>query len=462
MIRFVARSILVLALVCCSQAASSQTRPANDRLVILVSVDGLASYYMDDPKARMPAMRKLAREGAVVGRMKCSFPTVTWANHTTLATGVEPGRHGVIGNSYFDRDTRKTVPFIPDPLFDKDEIVKVPAIYDLAYQAGLKTAGVIWPASRNAKTLNWQLPDVFEQDLFEKYSTPALLAELRAKGIPYEKQMAWCKAGDAGKPMRDWMYTTIARHIILTHRPNLLLLHLVTVDALEHSTGRQTPEAYWAVNDSDNRVRDLVDAVEAAGLKDKTTFIVTSDHGFITYTNQINPNVLLRKEGLLTVQGSTVQPQKAYCLSQGGGAFLYVLDQANRSAMVARLMPKLAALEGVEAVIESKDFGSVGHLHPDLDPRTPDIMLSAKDGYSFGGAATGDLETTPINPPKGAHGYLPTHPLMYGAFVASGAGIKKGARLSEMSNTDVAPTIAALLGLDMKNVDGRVLTEILE
>lgn len=462
MIRLLTLPLALFGLTFCSLAPSSQAQPAKDRLVILISVDGLASYYMDDPKAHMPTIRKLAREGAVAGRMKCSFPTVTWANHTTLVTGVEPGRHGVIGNSYFERETGKTIPFIPDPLFDKDQIVKVPTIYDLAYQAGLKTAGVIWPASRNAKTLNWQVPDVFEQDLFEKYSTPSLLAELRAKGIPYEKQMAWCKAGDAGKPMRDWMYALISRHIVITHRPNLLLLHLVTVDAFEHSTGRQTAEAYWAVNDSDNRVRDVVDAVETAGLNEKTTFIITSDHGFITYTNQINPNVLLRKEGLLTVAGSTVKPQKAYCLSQGGGAFLYVLDKPNRSEIIARLLPKLAALEGVEAVIEAKNFGKVGHVHPDMDPRTPDIMLSAKDGYSFGGTATGDLEVTPVTPPKGSHGYLPTHPLMYGAFVASGAGIKTGAMISEMSNLDVAPTIAALLGMEMKNADGRLLKEILK
>ncbi|MGY8675756.1 MAG: hypothetical protein ACKVHO_24555, partial [Verrucomicrobiia bacterium] len=57
--------------------------------------------------------------------------------------------------------------------------------------------------------------------------------------------------------------------------------------------------------------------------------------------------------------------------------------------------------------------------------------------------------------------YLPTHPLMYAGFVISGAGIKQGVVLDEISNMDVAPTIASLLGVKMKNVDGRVLREIL-
>src|SRR3954471_11297697 len=103
----------------------------NDRHVILISVDGLAHYYFDDPKAPMPTIRKLAAEGARAKRMKTSLPTNTWPNHTTLVTGVQPGKHGVIGNDYFDRVQQKSIPYIPDPIFNKDEIVKVPTIYDV-------------------------------------------------------------------------------------------------------------------------------------------------------------------------------------------------------------------------------------------------------------------------------------------------------------------------------------------
>lgn len=432
-----------------------------DRHVILVSVDGLASHYFDDPKAHMPTIRALAAKGARAKRMKCSFPSVTWPNHTTLVTGVEPGRHGVIANNYYDRKTRKSVPFIPDPLFDKHEIVKVPTVYDVAHQAGLKTAGVIWPATRNAATLDWQLPDVFDQKIFEDSATPSLLRELKAKGIPYEKQMEWCKAGNAGKAQRDWMYTRIAEHLLTTHKPNFLAIHLVTVDSFEHSTGRNSPEVYWACNDSDNRVREIIEATKAAGIYENTTFVIAADHGFITYTNQIKPNVVLKKRGLLKSAGPRIVEQKAYCLAQGGAAMIYILDQANRAAIAKQLRDEFAGLEGVAAVIEPKDFASVGQLTPAQDPRSPDLFLSAKNGYSFSGSANGDSPITATSGPRGSHGYLPTHPLMYASFVISGAGIKQGVVLDEISNMDVAPTIASLLGVKMKNVDGRVLREIL-
>lgn len=430
--------------------------------VILISVDGLASYYFDDPKADLPTIRWMAKNGARAERMEASFPTVTWPNHTTLVTGVEPGKHGVIGNSYYDRAQGKNISLLPDPLFDKEEIVKVPTIYDVAHQAGFKTAGVSWPASRNAKYLDWQLPDVGEQSLWEKYGTQSLFPELKAKGIPYEKQMEWAKAGILGKPMRDWMYTRICEHILEAHQPNVLLLHLVTEDGFEHSYGRSTPEAYWAGNDSDRRIGELVDFVKKSGMADRTTFFVTSDHGFISYTNNINLNVLLQKEGLVKVAGNRIVESKVHFLSQGGSGFLYIKDGEDKAAIIKKLMPKLKAVEGMEVVIGPKDFAKAGHLLPAKNANEPDMMVAATDGYAFSDSAAPKDLITPVGSVKGTHGYYHKNPQMYATFVAWGAAIKPGVTLKEVRNVDVAPTMAAVLGLKMKNVDGRVLKEILK
>ncbi len=442
-------------------ATFAKAEPRSDRYVILVSIDGLADYYFDDPKADMPTIRALAERGARAQRMECSYPTVTWPNHTTLVTGVHAGRHGVIGNNYFDRESLKTIPLIPDPLFDKSEIVTSPTIYDVAHEAGLKTAGVCWPASRNAATLDWQVPDVFDQKIFEESSTPSLLAELKEKNIPYWKQNEWCKAGNPGKPMRDWMYTNIAEHLIMTHQPNLLVLHLVSVDALEHATGRQSEEVYWAIADSDRCVRELIDATEAAGIQEQTAFFICADHGFITYTKNILPNVVLRQEGFREGQGLRLK-QQAFALAQGGGCFVYILDEENRDEIRETLLKRFADVEGVETVIGPDDFAKFGHRLPEEDPREPDLMLSAADGYSFSGGDSGDEIVTETDGTKGSHGYSPFHELMGANFVAAGAGIKPGVVLDKISNTDVSPTIAALLGVEMKDVEGRVLDEILE
>src|ERR1041385_2182800 len=95
----------------------------SDRIVVMISVDGLAADYRDDPKAEMPTIRALAKEGARARSMRAVTPTVTWPNHTTLVTGVMPARHGVVGNNYFDRASGKKGTLISDPIYDKEEIV---------------------------------------------------------------------------------------------------------------------------------------------------------------------------------------------------------------------------------------------------------------------------------------------------------------------------------------------------
>ncbi len=89
------------------------------------------------------------------------------------------------------------------------------------------------------------------------------------------------------------------------------------------------------------------------------------------------------------------------------------------------------------------------------------LFLTAKEGYAFAGGAG---EQVVIDAPEGslgAHGYVSSDPDLQSLFIASGRGIKPGVILPTVANVDIAPTAARLLGLEMKDVDGKVLTDIL-
>jgi predicted AlkP superfamily pyrophosphatase or phosphodiesterase len=425
--------------------------PHSDRCVVLVSVDGLANFYLDDPKADMPTLRKLAREGARAQGMVCSFPTVTWPNHTTLVTGATPAKHGVIGNNYLDRKSATPVPFIPDPLFDKDQIVKVPTIYDVAHRAGLVTAGIIWPASRNARTLDWTVPDMFGKEAWPKYGTQIWLEELRQDGLPVDEHGAW--TGESGGGVkRDWLYTRMARHLFQKHPPNLLVIHLVEVDHVEHKHGPRSTEAYWSVSYADDRLRDIVEAIKLSPHADKTTLVVASDHGFFPISKDIRPNVLLKQEGLISKD-----KKQAYCLSQGGGCMVYVLDDNHREQTIEKLRKKLAKIEGIQAVLGKEEYTKLGQPTPAEDPHAPDLWLAAKSGYSFTNSDSGDETVVPRKTPGGTHGYLPDQPDMLATLVISGYGIKPGTNLGKIQSLDVAPTMARLLGVELPTAQGKPL-----
>jgi predicted AlkP superfamily pyrophosphatase or phosphodiesterase len=456
-ISFVALGLSVIGCICPADTAADEAK--KDHCVILISLDGLAGFYLDDPTAELPTLRKLAAEGARAEGMVCSFPTVTWPNHTTLVTGVKPGKHGVIGNSYLDRTTAESVGLILDPVFDMDQVVKVPTIFDVAHRAGLKTAGIIWPSTRNAKSLDLTVPDMRSDDEWQKYGTASWLAELKAEGIPVDKHGAWFKDSAAGGPKRDWLYTRMAVQALERHAPNLLLLHLIEVDHVEHATGPQSPEAYWAVKYADDRLRDVVEAVKRSSMADRTTIIVTSDHGFFPIEREIRLNVLFKQEGLLGDD-----KKAAMSVANGGGSMAYVLDDAKRPELVKQLREKIAALDGVDAVFAPDDETArdLGLSQWKDDPRAPDLWVSAKKGYSFSDSREGTSPVVPRATKGGTHGYLPDQPDLLGTLVMWGHGVKPGAKLGKISNCDVAPTMAKLLGVELKNVDGRVLGEALK
>jgi predicted AlkP superfamily pyrophosphatase or phosphodiesterase len=446
---FVSSIVLVFQI---STSAASASEPDNNRIVVMMSIDGLAAFYLDDPKAEMPTIRMLASEGARAKMMKASTPTVTWPNHTTLVTGDNPARHGVVGNNYYNRETGKKVTLISDPVFDKDQIVKVPTIYDVAKDDGLKTAAVLWPATRNARSLDWTTPDVASEDLRKKYTTPALIEDMNHAGINiFEKPT---------EGSMDDTYTKAFNLILHEHRPNLALLHVAFVDHTQHLYGPRTPEAYAAIKAADGQVRMVWDELQK-DFPGTATLIIVSDHGFSAIKRTILPNVILRKAGLeSTAKDSGDWP--VHVIVQGGALMVYVRDEAKRDEVLGKVRKAFAGIEGISKMVSADKFKAYGVANPKDDPHAPDLWLFADEGYAFGDTAAGSLPFSEKPERKGTHGHDSSLPDLHATFVAWGDGIKPGVKLGEISNIDVAPTIAKLLGIKFANVDGKPLRAILK
>ncbi len=453
-------ALLALAAAGCRFPPSTRAGPA--RHVVIVSIDGFASYYLNDPRADLPNLRRLAREGAYAHRMVTSFPSLTWTCHTTLVTGVTPARHGVIANRFFDRKTGAEVAFIGDSVFTKDEAVRSPTIYDAAHAAGLKTASVIWPATAGAATLDWAIPDSDREEVHQKHTTPGLAEELDRAGLPIGQlgRWGWEHIHSAA---RDDLYARIAAYLLEAHEPNLLLVHIITPDGVEHDHGPQSPEAYWAVRYADQRIGEIRAALESPGLRGRASLLVVADHGFAGHNREVRLNALFVREGLIELDAEKKPVRRrAWAVAGGGSAGVYILepDAASSSALGDRLAVLLEAAEGVETVLRPAEFTKLGLPDPAANPRQADLMVTAKDGYSFASGFAGDV-VTKTDWPRGNHGHLPTHPRLGALFVAWGAGVKDRVVLDQVRAIDVAPTAARLLGVKLPSAEGRVLEEVL-
>ncbi len=118
--------------------------------------------------------------------------------------------------------------------------------------------------------------------------------------------------------------------------------------------------------------------------------------------------------------------------------------------------------EGIAAVLGPDEFARYHLPRPGDHPGMADLVLAVREGYAVVGDATGDALVAAGATTTGSHGYLSTEPAMNAVFVASGAGIRAGAKLDAIENTSVAPTVARLLGLPPGRVAGKVLTEVLD
>ena len=433
---------------------------AADRHVVLISIDGFAGYLVDDPKVPLPNIRYLAKEGCIVdGGMTVSDPSVTWPNHTTLVTGLKPGRHGVIANGVLVRGGIG-VPVKIDSNRDKMDLVQVPTIADVAHAAGLRTAEVNWPCTRNSKSFDDQFPDVPNS---LEYTTPRLRTELIEKGLLRdESQASFRSVSVVGL---DYVWTEAACHLIRQRKPHLTLVHLLNNDATHHRRGAQTQDSYTANAYADMCVGRILEAIDDAGIRETTTVILVADHGFTLTPKAIRPNVLLRKAGLLTAEAGELTQAQVHVVPEGGVGYVYCTNPATASERAAFVQKLFLGQEGVADFLLPDRFNEVGFPHPRENKQVPDAIVVAKDGYGVSGNVTGETLVATYQEARtalGSHGFLAKSPKMKAMCILSGAGIRPGGKIQEIDNTAIAPTIARLLGLKYDYAEGQPLSNAFE
>jgi len=256
------------------------------------------------------------------------------------------------------------------------------------------------------------------------------------------------------------VWTDAAIDILTRHTPNLLLFHLLQTDSLQHQYGALSPAAYAAFGYADASIARLIDAARQAGLLDRITFIVASDHGFASYTHVIRANAALVQQGLLRMQDGSYRGD-VWVQPEGGEASLYIRDTSKRAALVPKLKTYFEHLPGIAAVYTNEEAQKLGIPSTASTDQAPDLYLTAKPGYAFGDGTEQPLEQD-VTPARGAHGYLNSNSDMEALFIASGAHIRKGVDLGHITNLQVAPTIAKILGVSLPAARQQPLTDALQ
>lgn len=358
---FVSLTMLLAASDACAEA----------RPVIVVGIDGFRADYL--ARGVTPTLSRLAVEGVQAeGGMKPSFPSVTFPNFYTLATGRHPDHHGLVHNTMRDPD-------LPDRTFalrDRAEVMDrvwyddAEPIWVTAEKAGLRTATLFWPGSeapiRGVRPTYW-LP--FEQTVPSLARVNILLGWFT---LPVEE------------------------------RPRLATLYFDVVDSAGHHFGPEVPETDAALTEVDTAVAALLAGLEARGIE--ADLVIVADHGMAAISGE-----------RLVFLDDHIDASAVRITTEGP-----VLS--------------LDALPGREAEVEAGLLGEHDHMEcwrkgevPERlaygrHRRVPAIICLAEMGWVIGSRA----RTDPARVLGGAHGYDNAAPEMRALFIAHGPAFAGG------------------------------------
>lgn len=402
----------------------------------MISIDGLRPEYWRKPGAKIPTLRRLSAEGTV-SELRSVWPTVTYPAHTTLVTGVRPSKHGIGNNLPFDPLGQNH-----DGWYWYASDIRTPTLWQKASARGYTTANVYWPVTVGA-SFDWSFPQIWrsktdeDDKLMRALSTPALFDEVRTR---YGRTPAEHRGDDARGDA--------AEHILASKKPDLSLFYFTDLDTVQHASGPFSPEAVRTLEAIDAQLARLVALADA-----KTTFVVVSDHGFSPIDKVVRPTVLLRAAGLLEVDGGRVKSFRAAAWKAGGTCAIVLRDpnDAATQLSVTTLFRETAASpgSGIAHVWEGAEIAQKGGFVGAA------LVLEAAPGFMFSAAVDGPA----VGPSgeRGAHGYSPEQSEMRASLVLSGAGVRKGFDLGVVDMTDVAPTVARLLSLELPDAEGHAL-----
>jgi predicted AlkP superfamily pyrophosphatase or phosphodiesterase len=367
-------------------------------VTILISIDGFRPDYMG--KGDTPNLDTLAKTG-VLGRMRPSFPVLTFPNHEAMITGKRPDHSGIVANTMYDPRKPDVKFTISDPKTALDPFwwQEAEPLWVTAQKAGVRTSIMFWPGSEVA------IGDVRAQDWL-RYDAN-FTGEQRVRTV------------------MDWLRRPV------DIRPQFVTLYFDTVDKTGHKQGPHAPATIEAVRQVDRRIGDLRTGLATLG--QPANLVIVSDHGM----RDIDPAKAVVLDTLL--------PRDAYRMaSYGPFASIDPLPGKEKAVEAALLKPNPDMQCWRKADVPAR-------YHYGAHARVAAVLCLAVAGG----------EILPVAPTdKGDHGYDPDDPEMAALFLATGPAIHASASALPVpfDNVDLYPFLARLIGVTPLPGDGNPAT----
>jgi predicted AlkP superfamily pyrophosphatase or phosphodiesterase len=386
----------------------SQAKPIRDLrpTVILVSLDGFRYDYLE--KYKPTNLKSLAHAGVRAKWMVPAFPSKTFPNHYTIATGLYPENHGIVENNIYDARFDSVF-----TLSDREEIEKGrwwlgEPIWITAQKQGQKTGSMYYPG------------------------TEAEIAGIRPNyWLPYDEKMPNAKRVDQ---ILQWLDLPVAQ------RPTFLALYFSDADDAGHAHGPNSPETRAAVLAVDSFISQLVGGLKARHIFSTVSLIIVSDHGMTT----VNFNNAI----VLDEMFDTKLAERIFWTRE----IISIFPKAGKENEIYQTLK--SRLPSQAQVYRKAELPA--RLHYSHSPRIAPLLVLPAEGWILTNRksyeelkAQGRMKRT-----GGGHGYDNELASMRAIFIGHGDRFKKGRVVAPFENIQVYNIMTTLLGLKPAPNDG--------
>lgn len=426
--------------------------------LIVISIDSLNSQDFNRI-INLSGFSEIIKNGSYAKEVVGIYPSLTYPSHASIITGTYPDKHGLFTNEIMEPGVKR------QDWYWYRKYIKVPTLCDIAKKANMKIANVFWPVMAGAK-IDYNCPEIWtvkpgENQIIKslKSGSPIFLLNITRK---FGKML-----NGVEEPNLDNFSTEAIGYVIKAKKPNLVLLHLNEVDHTRHKLGFNAPELDEVFLRMNDRINKIINSVKEAGIYEDTAFVILGDHGFADVDYKICLNTEFAKKGLINLDKSgNIKEWKAYSNYCDGSVQIKIKDKKS-TEVVKTIIYELQNLKPspIKKVYTKEEAEREKRVIGDFD-----FMIEASDGYYFDNdwnakevinkIVKSRLRINEYDYFVATHGYDPMRKNYRTFFAAAGPSIKKGFSVPEIKLIDEGPTMARILGLNMENVDGRVIREM--
>jgi len=389
-----------------SQVQYNSKESLSKPYIVLISLDGFRWDYVE--RFKPPHLSNFIEKGVQSESLIPSFPSKTFPNHYTIATGMYPDKNKIIGNAFYDYDTKLIYSMNDRKSVEDGHYYGGSPIWVQAAISGMVTASYYFVGS-----------------------------EAKINGVRpsyYYNFNGRIKNKERVNQALNWLA------LPAKERPHLITLYFSDLDNTGHKYGpnnnEQLKKKIFAL---DHALDQLFKGIQSSKLPVNTIFV--SDHGMmeVAVDRYMSFDSFENKSDYMAINNGSIiniHPKHSDNIEQ------VYKELKNKEKDNNFKVYKTENTPGFEYVPKNKNWGP--------------IQIVADNGFYFIYQEQIEKRKASGRLVFGQHGFDPVNKEMHGIFYANGPAFKKGHKIPSFKNIHIYPLMCKILGLNIPDdIDGQ-------